>query len=649
MATEPAAAAAEAEAVLQRQPGYPVAMLLVGVAKRLLGDHEKSLGVLGALARAQPTSGIAQFEYALSLAAAGQEEAALRGLQRAVEANPQLAAAWLELAGRLHRLGHPLDARSAYDNYVTASSRDPELARSADGAEGHEQRLWNRVAARPDDLAALKILADLEFSLGRNADARNLYARCVELAPGFLTARYGLALSLHRLGDFPAAQAESEHLLSLDPDNPWYLVLRGAILVRTGEMEAALNAYSRAVEVNGGVGRPLVSYANALRAAGQTELAIDAYKRCILEQPALGEAWWGLANLKTYRFSAEETGRMESLLESPGLNDHDRLHLAFAVAKSFEDAGDYQRAFSRYELGNSLRRAAVDHDPSQTSSFVQACRRLFTRDYVGAATGLGCQRPDPIFIVGMPRAGSTLLEQILASHSQVEGTMELPNVMGIARDLGTEGEGRWPESFCGVMRRIEGRRWRELGERYLAETALQRKTPAPRFVDKQPNNFLHAGLILLMLPHARIIDARRHPMSCCFSNFKQHFAHGQKFSYDLGDLARYYRDYVELMAHFDRVFPGRILRVHYEDMVEDTEAQVRRLLDYCGLPFEETCLRFYENERSVRTASSEQVRRPIYREGVDQWRHFEPWLAPLREGLGEVLDRYPAVPEFPPA
>lgn len=649
MSNDPAAAAAEAEAVLVRQPGYPVAMLLLGVASRLLARHDRSLEVLGKLARAQPSSGIAQFEFALSLAAAGQENAALQGLRRAVEVNPQLAAAWLELAGRFHALGQPLDGRAAYDNYIAAASRDPALAKTAEGSDTYEQRLWQRVTSRPDDLAALKILADLEFSLGRNADARNLYARCVAIAPGFLTARYGLALSLHRLGDFPAARAEADHLLGLDPDNPWYLVLRGAILVRTGEMEAALAAYSRAVELNGGGGRPLVSYANALRAAGQTALAIDAYKRSIAEQPGLGEAWWGLANLKTYRFSVDETGRMESLLGSPGLSDHDRLHLAFAVAKSFEDAGEYERAFSRYALGNSLRRSAIDHDPAQTSSFVKACRRLFTREYVDAANGLGCERPDPIFIVGMPRAGSTLLEQILASHSQVEGTMELPNVMGIARDLGTEGEGRWPESFCGVMQRLEGGRWTELGERYLAETALQRKTPAPRFVDKQPNNFLHAGLILLMLPNARIIDARRHPMSCCFSNFKQHFAHGQKFSYDLADLARYYRDYVELMAHFDAVFPGCILRVHYEDMVSDTEAQVRRMLDYCELPFEEACLRFYENDRSVRTASSEQVRQPIYRQGVEQWKHFEPWLGPLKEGLGEVLERYPAVPEFPPA
>ncbi len=647
MSTDPAAAAAEAEAVLQRQPGYPVAMLLVGVANRLLGKHDKSLGVLGNLARAQPNSGVAQFEFALSLAAAGQDEAAMQGLKRAVEANPQLAAAWLELASRLHAMGQALDARNAYDNYVTASSRDPDLSSGSDGNEGYEQRLWNRVTARPDDLAALKILADLEFSLGRNADARNLYARCLLLAPGFMTAAYGLAQSLLRIGDYPAAQAQAERLLELEPDSPSYLMLRGAIHVRTGNTDAALPVYQRAVEVNGGAGRPLLSYGNALRAAGKTEEAIDAYRRCIVDQPASGEAWWGLANLKTYRFTSEETSQMESLLETAGLSDHDRLHLAFSVAKSLEDAGEYERAFSRYSLGNALRRAAIGHDSGETTSLVEASRRLFTAEYVDAAAGLGCERSDPIFIVGMPRAGSTLLEQILASHSQVEGTMELPNVMGIARDLGTEGEGRWPGSLCGVMRSLDGRRWKELGERYLAETMVQRKTSAPHFVDKQPSNFLHAGLILLMLPRARIIDARRHPMSCCFSNFKQHFAHGQKFAYDLGDLARYYSDYVELMAHFDQVFPGRILRVHYEDMVSDTEAQVRRLLDYCRLPFEESCLRFYENPRSVRTVSSEQVRRPIYREGVDQWRHFEPWLGPLKEGLGEVLERYPAVPEFP--
>ena len=315
------------------------------------------------------------------------------------------------------------------------------------------------------------------------------------------------------------------------------------------------------------------------------------------------------------------------------------------AAPPFEDACDYASSFEHYEHGNNLRRALIHYDAEENSQHVRRSQQLLTAEFFSARKDFGSSAPDPIFIVGLPRSGSTLLEQILSSHPLVEGTMELPDIIDIARSLGGRqlrgAQSKYPE----VLAELADHQLRDLGEQYIANTRIQRKTQAPFFIDKMPNNFAHVGLIQLILPRAKIIDARRHPLGCCFSGFKQHFARGQHFTYGLADIGRYYRDYVELMAHFDAVLPGRVHRVIYETMVEDTAGEVRRLLDYCGLPFDERCLRFYENDRAVRTASSEQVRRPIYRDGVDHWRHYEPWLEPLKRALGPVLDSYPRSPQ----
>jgi hypothetical protein len=311
-----------------------------------------------------------------------------------------------------------------------------------------------------------------------------------------------------------------------------------------------------------------------------------------------------------------------------------------------EDAGEYATSFEHYLAGNRLRRAAVRYDADENAAHVQRCQRLFTREFFAERRGVGHAARDPIFIVGLPRSGSTLIEQILASHPQVEGTQELPDVAMLARAVGGRTSRAPGSAYPRALEKLAPAEFAELGSRYLAQTRIQRKTQAPLFIDKMPNNFAHVGFIHLMLPNARIIDARRHPLGCCLSGFKQHFARGQTFTYDLVEIGRYYRDYVELMADFDAVMPGRVHRVFYEDMVDDTEAQVRQLLDYCGLPFDEACLRFHENQRAVRTASSEQVRQPIFRSGLDQWQHYEPWLGPLKDALGPVLDAYPQTPRF---
>ena len=389
-----------------------------------------------------------------------------------------------------------------------------------------------------------------------------------------------------------------------------------------------------------------MSYGHALKTAGHTARAIDAYRRALSLQPGFGEVWWSLANLKTFRFSDDDMAVMRAQRARTDLPDEDRLHLDFALGKALEDAGDYAASFAHYRDGNALRSAQLGYRADDTRARVQRLRGAHTAAFFAQRVGLGCDAPDPIFIVGMPRAGSTLLEQILSSHSAVEGTMELPDITSITRELREQARARGADTYHDLLATLDGDALRALGERYLETTRIHRKSGRPFFIDKMPNNFAHTGLIHLMLPNAKIIDARRHPLACCFSGFKQHFARGQGFSYGLEDIGRYYHDYVALMAHYDDVLPGRVHRVIYEQLVDDTEAEVRRLLAYCGLPFEDGCLRFFENARPVRTASSEQVRQPIYREGVDHWRHYEPWLEPLKVALGPVLGAYPAVPDF---
>ncbi|MEO8017212.1 MAG: sulfotransferase, partial [Pseudomonadota bacterium] len=418
------------------------------------------------------------------------------------------------------------------------------------------------------------------------------------------------------------------------------------IFGRIGEFEKSIAQYRAVLADYPAQPRIWMSLGHALKTAGQNAQSIDAYRRCIALTPRFGEVWWSLANLKTYRFSTDDIATMRAQLERTDLINDDRFHFNFALGKALEDAGDYAESFAAYARGNALRRKLTRYDAEENAAHVARSKKLFTPEFFAARRGWGCPAPDPIFVVGLPRAGSTLVEQILATHSQVEGTQELPDVTMIARIIGKRTTRTEGSAYPRALVKFSTAELHAFGEQYLAQTRIQRKTARPFFIDKMPNNFAHLGLIHLMLPNAKIIDARRHPLGCCFSCFKQHFARGQNFTYDLDELGRYYSDYVELMGHFDTVLPGRVHRVFYENMVEDTEGAVRRLLEYCGLPFEESVLRFHENQRAVRTASSEQVRRPIFREGMDQWRHYEPWLDPLKHSLGRVLADYPAVPRF---
>ena len=486
----------------------------------------------------------------------------------------------------------------------------------------------------PFDAAAVRMLAELAARIGRWKDAENLLRRAVELAPGWTAARANLAVVLGRMGRPAEAMELLDDVLAQEPDWVGHWNLKAATLARLGDFEEGIRLYESVLERATKQPHVWVSYGHMLKTVGRQSEGIAAYRKAIALKPTLGESWWSLANLKTVKFDDSDVAAMEEALRSSGLSDEDRFHLDFALGKAFHDAGRADQAFAYYASANALRLENRPYDPSRITRKVNRSLATFSAEAFAGRAG-GCDAPDPIFVVGMPRAGSTLVEQILSSHSAVEGTAELPDVPLLAAE-----KGRYPES---VLDLSEEQR-RDLGERYLKRASVQRRTERPFFIDKLPNNWLFVPFIHLILPKAKIIDARRHPLGCCFSNFRQHFARGQDFTYDLDHVGRYYADYVRLMAHIDSVLPARVHRVIYERMVEDTEAEVRALLAYCELEFEPACLEFYKTDRAVRTASSEQVRRPIYRDSTEDWRAYDAHLGPLKDALGPVLDVYPEAP-----
>ncbi len=616
LAARPAVAAEQAREILKVVPQQPQAMLILGLA----------------------------------CAAAGDVDGSIDALTRAVSLRTDLPDAWLALADQLRTRGDAEAADRAYAHYIKAATRDPRLMGAAaalceNRIPEAEALLRAHLAQHPNDVAALRMLAEVAARLLRYSDAQRLLERCLELAPSFDAARHNYATVLNRQGRSAEALEQCARLLAKEPNNPAYRSLQAATSANLGDYADSIAAYESVLREYPQQPKLWMSYGHALRTTGKVPDSITAYRRALSMEPTLGEAWWSLANLKTFRFSDADVLAMRQALARKDLPDEDRMHFEFALGKALEDDESYEESFTHYAAGNALRRAQHGYDPQELSRFVRRSKSLLTREFFAERAGAGAQAPDPIFIVGLPRAGSTLIEQILGSHPLVEGIMELPQVPNIARKLAgpkQEEEGTFLKRLAALTRD----ELRALGEGYLAETRVMRKTEAPFFIDKMPNNFMYVGLIQLILPNAVIIDARRHPLGCCFSCFKQHFARGQWFSYGLEDLGRYYRDYVELMAHVDEVLPGRVTRVFYESVVADTETQVRRLLEACRLPFDSKCLRFHENARAVRTPSSEQVRRPIFRDGVEQWRHYEPWLEPLERVLGDILTDYPRVPAF---
>lgn len=647
--TAPRLAAEQARAILEVVPRHADTTRVLAAALRLSGDPEGALATVAPLAQALPNLAPAQLELGLSLEQLGRAAEAVRAFDRASALEPRLSEAWRGLSENLALLGDTAGAERALARQLRASTRDPALIEAATALADNrlgvaEQILRERLKVDPADVAAIRMLAETGARLGRYGDAEALLTRCVELAPNFAAARHNLATMLHRQNKNLEALAQIETLRTRDPRHPGYANLHAAILARLGEYGQAIAICERMLADYPNQPKGWMSYGHALKTVGRQADSVAAYRRALAQSPTLGEAWWSLANLKTVKFDEEDVAAMTAALDAPGLSDDDRLHLLYALGKAHEDAGLWDASFERYAAGAAIRRQQLDYDPEENASDTARTKAVFSPAFVAARAGQGCDAPDPIFIVGLPRAGSTLVEQILASHSMVEGTMELPDLIVMARRLGGKTASRAESTYPESLADLSPADLKALGEEFLERTRIQRKTDKPFFIDKMPNNFAHAGLIHLILPNAKIIDARRHPLGCCFSGFKQHFARGQAFSYDLTDIGRYYADYVELMAHFDAVLPGRVHRVIYERLIADPEGQIRALLAHCGLPFEVACLSPHENDRAVRTASSEQVRRPIFKDAVEHWQKFESHLGPLKQALGPVLDAYPDAP-----
>jgi predicted Zn-dependent protease len=643
---DPAAAARAADEILSHNPDNAAASLLLATAARKLRNTALALEVLEELARSQPAAAFIRLELARAYCEAGRATESVAALREALSIEPALAEGWRELSSQLAAAGDAHGADVAYERYAALASQpwqlaEPSVALAENRVDAAEAMLRRILRETPEDVAAMRMLADALARREAYSEAERLLRQALELTPGYSAARYDLAYLLLTQQKPVDILPLVERLLLLDPNNVVYQQLSASVFSMIGQHAQAIETLGALVAAPNAGYAEWLSYGHELKAAGRSQESIAVYRRTMALDPARGEAYWSLANLKTFRFEAAEIDAIRSVLQREDLKPDGRVDLEFSLGKALEDECRFAESFEHYAAGNALRRKGVNYDAGKISLHVQRSKEIYTQQFFADRVHFGSQVEDPIFVVGLPRAGSTLLEQILASHSRVEGTRELPEMVAIARGLATKNgeadEGGVFEALCS----LDAVQVAALADRYLAETRIYRRGGAPRFIDKMPNNFLHVGLIHLMFPRAAIIDARRHPIGGCFSAFKQHFASGQLFTYDQVDLARFYRDYVELMAHYDVVLPGRIHRVYYERVVADLPREVHRLLEYCGLPFEDQCLRFYETRRGVQTASSEQVRQPIFAEGVDQWRNFEPWLGPMKEALGDLVERYP--------
>jgi tetratricopeptide (TPR) repeat protein len=612
-------------------------LYLLTVCQRYLGLTDEALATLERFQALHPEFGRLFQERGHCLRQIGSCDAAMAAYERAVQLNPTLLASWKVLAELYGASGRTADAQSAGQQVlILASLPGPVLSASGMLAEGDvyaaEAQVRRYLQSHPTDTEAMRLLARIGVQLEILDDAEFLLQSVLVFSPACHVARYEYAVVLSKRHKHAAAREQVRELLRIEPGNRAYRTLNATVCVGLGDHAEALRIFRELAEESPGEPEIHLSIAHALKTLGQQEEAITAYRRSAAARPSFGDAYWSLANLKTYRFTDAELESMRQQEALPSTPLVDRYHLCFAVGKALEDREEYAESFQYYAQGNRLHRQVSQYDVRAFEESVDRQIAVCTRDFFAARSGSGSQRRDPIFIVGMPRAGSTLIEQVLASHSQVEGTMELADIPRLVQRLhGREHSDSVPR-YPAVLAELSAGQLQRLGEQYLEDTQVFR-SGKPYFIDKMPNNFRHLGLIQLILPRAKIIDARREPCACCFSNFKQLFAAGQEFSYDLEDMARYYRGYLKLMTHWDAVMPGRILRVQYEELVADLEGNVRRLLDHLELEYEPACLEFYRNERSVRTASSEQVRQPIFTSGLAQWRHFEPWLGPLKEYL----------------
>ena len=627
-------------ALLQEAPDNRDLLRIATISLRHLQRIPEALEVIDHLLELQPDSSRAHEERGLCHVARREAPQAIAAFLKAVSLNHALPMSWRMLEGLYRMAGDEANARLAAEHVATLKALPVEVVIAtslfADGELTRAEAVIRPFLLRNGHhVEAMRLLARIGMAREVYDDAEALLEGALELAPDYAAARHDYAQTLLQRHRFAEAREQARILLDAEPTNAAYQEAAATAAVGLGDQESAIALYRRLLAE-----RPTPDVhlwlGHALKTVGRVEEAIAAYYAAAAARPDFGDAYWSLANLKTYRFEPAELQAMQAAEAATGTPSVDRCHLDFALGKALEDAGRFEASWRYYEAGNALKRAESRYRPEILETNTRLQKAVCTAELFERRRGWGDPSPDPIFVVGLPRSGSTLIEQILASHSQVDGTQELPDVQAIVLDL----QGRDPDlddpRYPGTLLDLTAEDAARLGRRYLDGGSVHRRG-APRFIDKMPNNFRHIGLIQLMLPNARIIDARREPMACCFSNLKQLFAQGQEFAYSVHDIARYYRTYVELMGHWDDVLPGRVLRVRHEAVIDDLEGQVRRILDHCGLPFEPACLDFHATRRSVRTPSSEQVRRPIFREGLDQWRNYEPWLAPLRTALGDAV------------
>jgi tetratricopeptide (TPR) repeat protein len=633
-----------ADRLLLEVPENRDVLYLRAIAQRRSGNSRAALATLDTLEQLHPRFSRLYQERGQCHVALKQAPQAIAAFRRAVELSPVLPASWSMLEGLYRLTGRTTEAAEAAAQVATIHKLPAEVVTAAalfyDGDLAESESIVRAFLLKSGHhVEAMRLLARIGMEHDVLDDAQLLFEAVLDLEPDYRVARFEYAQVLCRRHLYAQAQEQTAKLLAADPANRDYRTLHAMTHVGLGQHEAAITLYRGLLP---GAAQPAelhLSIAHSLKTLGQREPAVAEYHTAAAARAGFGDAWWSLANLKTYRFTDAELEQMRIAEAAATTGEVDRYHLSFALGKALEDREQYASSFEYYARGNALKRRSSRYRPEVIEANNRRQIEVCTRELFARHQGSGSPASDPIFIVGLPRSGSTLIEQILASHSAVEGTHELADVLRMVMELqGRDWQLEHPR-YPGVLAQLEAADYLRLGEKYLHDTRIYRSGRA-RFIDKMPNNFRHIGLIHLMLPNARIIDARREPMACCFGNLKQLFAHGQEFAYSIEDIARYYRAYLELMRHWDAVLPGRVLRVQYEDVVADLEGNVRRLLEHCGLEFESACVEFHRTERSVRTASSEQVRQPIYREALEQWRHYEPWLGPLREALGDALTRY---------
>lgn len=572
--------------------------------------------------------------------------------ERAVFHNGALVASWKALLNLYDLHDHSLNPLRAKQQGFAKAQLEYLLALPAElitvNSYLHEGKLYKAdqlcrhfLRQHKEHIEGMRLLAKVGEQLGIMADAEFLLETAFEIAPNNLRVRYDYANLLLKMQKFEKSYQQTAALVAADAEDLSFVALHANATAGVGDQAAAVALYRQVLKQADAQPTLHVMCGHAQKTLGDLADSIRSYQAAYQLQPDYGDAYWSLANTKSYRFTDVEMAQMREQEAMATTQEADRIHLCFALGKAYEDAAAFEDSFRYYQRGNELKRRSIRHTPEYLAMRTSAQVKYCTETLFESKKGVGHTDPAPIFIVGLPRAGSTLLEQILASHSQVEGTMELPNIISLVQRLrggvrlrrGDE-EPRYPR----ILHELEDSYFTRFGEQFIADTQVYR-SGAPLFIDKNPNNFFHTGLIKLMLPNAKVIDARRHPLSCCFSGFKQLFGQGQEFTYGLSQIGNYYREYVELMDHWDRVLPGFVLRVQHEDVVDDLETEVRRMLDFCELPFEQSCIDFHKTKRNVRTPSSEQVRQPIFRTALDAWQNYEPWLDPLKEALGDDVRR----------